>query len=76
MEGTRGRAHPIRLAMEVAMLVPDDPQKAVEIISEILQAISRVKYYGPKSPSPAQPRVTKRPHDKWCSGRWEKLMNA
>jgi len=64
------------LAAEAAMLVPDDPERAVEIFAEILQAISRVKYYRPKTPRPSQPRVTKRPPNKWCSGRREKLKNA
>lgn len=64
------------LAGEAAVLAPDDPDKAVEIFSEILAAISRVKYYRPKRPRASQPRVTKRPINKWCSGRREKLENA
>jgi hypothetical protein len=64
------------LATEAAILVPYDPDRAVEIFSEILRAISRVKYYRPKSPRPAQPRVTKRAPNKWCSGRREKLKDA
>src|SRR5208283_3543247 len=38
------------LAGEAAVLAPDDPDKAVAIFSEILAAISRVKYYRPKRP--------------------------
>ncbi|NTW38261.1 MAG: transposase, partial [Syntrophobacteraceae bacterium] len=64
------------LAKEAAVLVPDDPSKALEIFHEILQAISRVRYYRPKSPRPSQPRVTKRPPNKWCDGRRKKLENA
>jgi hypothetical protein len=64
------------LAAEAAILAPDDPEKAVEIFSEILAAISRVKYYRPKSPRAARPRVTKRPPNKWCSGRRKKMENA
>jgi len=64
------------LAGEAAVLAPDDPDKAVAIFSEILAAISRVKYYRPKRPRASQPRVTKRPINKWCSGRREKLENA
>ncbi len=64
------------LANEAAILVPDDPQRAVEIFTEILHAIARVKYYRAKNPRPTQPRVTKRPPNKWCSGRREKLSNA
>lgn len=43
------------------MRVPDDPEKAIEVFSEILRALSFVKYYRPISPRPAQPRVTKGP---------------
>ena len=64
------------LAAEAAMLVPDDPEKAVEVFSEILRAISRVKYYRPKSPRPLQPRVTKSPPNKRCVGRRKKLEKA
>ncbi len=64
------------LAAEAAILVPDDPGKAAEIFSEILQAISRVKYYRPKSPRPTQPRVTKKAPNKWCVGRRKKLQEA
>jgi hypothetical protein len=59
-----------------AILAPDDPEKAVQIFSEILAAISRVKYYRPKSPRAARPRVTKRPPNKWCSGRRKKMEKA
>ena len=62
------------LASEAA--VPDDPQRALEIFYEILHAIVRVKYYRPKKRRPTQPRVTKRPPNKWCVGRREKLSNA
>ena len=64
------------LAGEAAILAPDDPEKAVEIFSEILAAISRVKYYRPKRPRASQPRVTKRPPNKWCSGRRKKLEKS
>jgi hypothetical protein len=61
------------LAAEAAVLAPDDPDKAVEIFSEILAAISRVKYYRPKRPRASKPRVTKSPPNKWCFGRRKKL---
>ena len=57
------------LAAEAAVLAPDDLEKAIEIFSDILVAISRVKYYWPKSSRASQPRVTKSPPNKWCSGR-------
>ena len=64
------------LASEAAVLVPDDPQMAVTIFSEVLKAIARVRYYRSKALRPTQPRVTKRPPNKWCTGRREKLKNA
>jgi len=64
------------LANEAAILVPENPQRAVDIFSEILHAIARVKYYRAKHRRPSQPRVTKRPPNKWCTGRREKLSNA
>ncbi len=63
------------LAAEAAVLVPDDPQRAVKIFKEILYTISRVKYHRPKSARPSQPRINKRPPNKWCFGRSEKLKN-
>jgi hypothetical protein len=64
------------LAAEAAVLATDEPDKAVRIFSEILAAISRVKYYRPKRPRASQPRVTKRPPNKWCAGRRKKLERA
>ena len=64
------------LAAEAAALAPDDPAKAAAIFSEILAAISRVKYYRPKRRRASQPRVTKKPPNKWCSGRRKKLEKS
>jgi hypothetical protein len=63
------------LASEAAVLVPDNPEKAAAIFSEILDEIASVKYYRPKTPRPSQPRVTKRAHNKWCGKRSEKRAN-
>lgn len=62
-------------AAEAAVLVPDNPEKAATIFSEILDRIATVKYYRPKTPRPTQPRVTKRAHNKWCAKRSKKLPN-
>jgi len=63
------------MASEAAVLVPDNPAKAAIIFSEVLDQIASVKYYRPKTPRPSQPRVTKRAHNKWCTGRQGKLPN-
>jgi len=55
----------LTLASEAAVLVPDDPEKAIIIFKEILIEIARVKYYRPKKPRSSQPRVNKRPLNKW-----------
>lgn len=41
-----------------------------------VREIKRVRYYRSKSPIPSQPRIAKRPLNKWCSGRREKLKDA
>ena len=64
------------LASEAAVLVPGNPERAATIFSEILKAISRVRYYRAKKARASQPRVTKGPPNKWCTGRREKLKNA
>lgn len=61
------------LASEAAVLVPDNPEKTAAIFLEILDQIAAVKYYRPKTLKPSQPRVTKRPHNKWCTNRLRKL---
>ena len=55
----------LTLASEAALFVPDDPQKAITIFEEILVEIARVKYYRPKRPRSSQPRVNKRPLNRW-----------
>jgi hypothetical protein len=64
------------LASEAAILVPDNPEKAAAIFSEILEQIAAVRYHRPKKHRPSQPRVTKRAHNKWCNSRPGKLANA
>ncbi len=63
------------LGQDVAMLVADDPLRALEQFAELLAQIGKVKYYRPKNPRPSQPRVTKRKTNKWTKGRAER-MNA
>jgi hypothetical protein len=76
------RASPLRFknavmvfAAEAAVLVPDNPEKAASIFSQIPDRIAAVQYYRPKTPWPSQPRVTKRTHNKWCANRSDKLAN-
>lgn len=55
----------LTLASDAAILVPNDPESAIKIFKEILLDISRVKYYRPKKPRSYQPRVNKKPLNKW-----------
>jgi Transposase DDE domain len=64
------------LASEVAVLARDDPQKVAQIFTEIIEEISRVKYYRPKSPRPSPPRVTKAAPNRWCYEKRKKLAAA
>ncbi len=64
------------LASQAAVLVPDDPDRAIEIFSQLLKAIKRVRYYRSEITRASQPGITQRPPNKWCSGRQEKLKNA
>lgn len=57
------------LASEAAVLVPDNPEKAAAIFSEILDRIAAVKYHRPKKPKPPQPRITKRANNRWSMQR-------
>jgi hypothetical protein len=64
------------LATEAAMLTAEDPDKAVEVFECILREIHRVKYYRSKSLRQSQPRVTKRPLNKWAVSKTKKVTNA
>jgi hypothetical protein len=64
------------LASEAAVLAPEDPEKAVIIFTEILEEISRVKYYRPKVPRPSRIRVTKKAINKWSTAKLKKTGNA
>jgi len=63
----------IAMAAEAALLAPEHPQIAIAIFEDLLQEISRVKYYRPKVPRPSQPRVTRRNMNKWCINKTKKL---
>ena len=65
----------MNLASDAAFLVPESPEKAVEIFNDVLTEIARVKYYRPKQPRPSQPRVSKKPPNKWTIGKIKKLSS-
>jgi len=63
------------LGQDAAALVADNPQRALDLFAELLEQIGNVKYYRPRNPRPAQPRVNKQNISKWIRGRAAK-MNA
>jgi len=64
------------LGQDVAMLAADDPLRALEHFTELLEQIGKVKYYRPKTPRPSAPRVTKRKINKWIKGRADRMNVA
>jgi hypothetical protein len=64
------------LAADATVLVCDNPEVTLKILGEILDEIRRVKYYKPKTPKPSQPRVSKRPKNKWQDAKLKKMADA
>ena len=54
---------------DIAILITNQSEIAYNILCEILEAISRIKYYKPKIKRPKQLRITKRPPNKWILNR-------
>jgi len=61
------------IASDMAVFVSKDPLLTVEIFEEILTEIRRVRYYWAKKPRPSQPRVCKRPLNKWAEAKIKNL---
>jgi hypothetical protein len=55
----------LTLSQEAALLVPEDPERALGIFTELPQEIARGKYYPPAKPRPSQPRINKPPVNTW-----------
>jgi hypothetical protein len=66
----------ITLASEAVVLTPRCPALALVIFKELLQEIGRVRYYPPKSPRPPQPRVSKKPVNKWQIDKAKRMAGA
>jgi hypothetical protein len=66
----------ITLAQEAAVLAPRCPELALMIFSELLKEIARVRYYPPKTPRPPQPRVSKKPVNKWQVDKAKRMADA
>jgi hypothetical protein len=66
----------ITLAEEAFVLTPRCPELALVIFSELLHEIARVRYYRPKTPRPPQPRVCKKPVNKWQLDKSKRLASG
>jgi len=66
----------ITLAEEAFVLTPRCPELALVIFSELLHEIARVRYYRPKTPRPPQPRVCKKPVNKWQLEKSKRLASG
>jgi len=55
----------ITTAQQASILIPCNPERALLLFRSALAEIKRVLYYPPKKPRPPQPRVSKRPSNKW-----------
>ena len=64
------------LSADAFVLIPQDPHQSLQIFKELLEQIAQVKYYRPLKKRPAQPRVCKKPPNKWCEGRAEILAKT
>ena len=66
----------ISFAQEAAVLTPKDPVLALLILSELIDEMARVLYYRPKIPRPSQPRVCKKPINKWQVDRAKRMVRT
>lgn len=66
----------ITLASDMAVFASQNPVKTLEVFQDILTEICRVRYYRAKKPRQSQPRVTKKPINKWAEGKTKKLASA
>lgn len=55
------------LANDIALLTAEQPRVAIEIFKELLQHIARVRYYKTKTKRTSQPRLSKKPWNKWTT---------
>jgi hypothetical protein len=66
----------ITLAQEAFVLTPKCPELAMVIFAELLNEIARVRYYPPKTPRPSQPRVSRKPVNKWQVDQAKRMAEA
>lgn len=60
------------LSSEMAVFVSENSVKAIEIFREMICEIRRVIFYQSKKYRPSQPRICKRPFNKWADKKDKK----
>jgi len=66
----------ISLALDVAVLVADDPEIALQIFIDLLVEMRRVKYYKPKKRRKSYTRVSRKPINKWQQDKSKRMAYA
>jgi len=66
----------ITLAEDAFVLTPQHPERTLVIFSEILKEIARVRYYRPTTPRTSQPRVSRKPINKWQTHKTKRMVTA
>ena len=57
------------LAADAVLLAAEQPEKSISIFKELIEDIARVKYYRSKKERPSEPRVNKKPINKWSHSK-------
>jgi hypothetical protein len=64
------------LALDASFLSATNMTKIIDVLTDLLNAINKVKYYRPKEPRPSQPRVSKTPVNIWRDAKIVKLTQS
>lgn len=63
------------LAQHMALMSAKDPQRGYELFTELLHSIERVKTYPHRKKRPNQPRICKKPPNKWAEYRGKRTRD-
>ncbi len=66
----------VTFSKEIIFLTSDHPDIVVQVFKELLLDIARVRYYKSKMKRKSQPRVCKKPANKWAIKKKCKLKNS
>ena len=66
----------ITFSKEIMFLTSDHPDVVINIFNELLDDIARVRYYKSKKIRKSQPRVCKKPVNKWATQKKMKMISS